>query len=144
MDAGWRGWREGWRETGGGVVGWRGWVGERDRKTNRITHQRWKCTEHRWRGRERDIRNKKRRGEKRMQRGRKEEEKDRHSPISAGEHNPCSVIPSWGKAQRDPGAPSTEYQWGDYYQLSHTHSHTHTNRHCGRKGTNTHSQFQGS
>lgn len=34
----------------------------------------------------------------------------RFSRLSTGSHNPCSVIPSWGKAQQDPGASSTEYQ----------------------------------
>lgn len=55
-------------------------------------------------------------------RGRKGQTLTHFSGLSTGEHNPCSVIPSWGKAQRDPGAPSAEYQWGCYYQLTHTHT----------------------
>lgn len=48
----------------------------------------------------------------------------RFSRLSTGSHNPCSVIPSWGKAQQDPGASSTEYQLGCYYQ-PHTHARAH-------------------
>lgn len=66
------------------------------------------------------------RGERGKKGGREGRTLTHFSGISTGEHNPRSVIPSWGKAQLDPGAPSTEYQWGCYYQLTHTRSHTHT------------------
>lgn len=143
------GWKEGWRETGGGVVG--RWVGQGEWVTDTrklrgkpISGENALNITADWRreGRQRDIRNKKMRGERRKW-------NDGHSPISVGSPQASTIPALWSH----PGERRSEILElpplntnGAAIISSHTlaHIYSHTHQHCGGKGTNKQSQVWGS